>query len=109
MKFVYTVRVEVVLTEEEVKLLVDLSAKHYDGHCRSVSESGGFLNGMRNSQAFSPVLPHTLKFREIDTLCKILEAPTHDGATQKVADALAHRLHACLKAINVEHGRLNAV
>lgn len=117
-KFVYKVLAEVQFTREELEILLVLSKHHYDGHCRSVSEVGGFLYGIKNGFKFAPEIPHHLKFREIDTLCKILEMSDTLSPIQsllemnkpqllKVAAALATRLHQMLRDINAETARLN--
>lgn len=36
------------LTAEEVDLLMKLSARHYDGYCKSISQPGHFLYGWSN-------------------------------------------------------------
>jgi hypothetical protein len=94
------------------KVLVEVEFT-YDEHCRSISAVGGFLYGMLNQHFFArdnnekPV--HELAFRQIDTLCKILEGRPQlvDPKAREVAQALAERLHQTLDAINVEHARLN--
>lgn len=85
---------EVSFTKEEVELMMKLSALHYDAHCREVGKVGGFLFGLNNRYVLE--VPEvvaavgntaSLSFRQIDTLCKILEqihvaktteAPGHD-------------------------------
>jgi hypothetical protein len=123
-RFVYDVKVEVALTEEELNMLGLLASNHYDAHCRSIAAVGGFLYGMRNHQQFAteadaqakPV--HALTFREIDTLCKILEMRDMLSPVQSVialnrpklldvATSLAFRLKMLLHAINDEHARLH--
>ena len=123
-KFIYKIKVEVEFTDEELKMLGLLAVNHYDGHCRSIAARGGFLYGMQNHQTFSleadaqakPV--HQLEFREIDTLCKVLEMRDMLSPVQSVislnrpklldiATSLAFRLKALLHAINDEHARMN--
>lgn len=105
-KFHYSVSVEFALSQVEVDLLLLCSEHHYDLHCRSVSQSGGFLNGIRNRLKFDTNPTHTLDFDEIDTLCKILEG--RGALTDRLnADALAERLHGYLQEINAEVRRLN--
>jgi len=91
------------LTKEEVDLLMKLSAMHYDAHCRAVSQEGGFLFGLRNSVEFKS--EPTLKFREIDTLCKILEIAHYSPKDksnnfQEMAMRLTEELRDCLHRLN---------
>lgn len=80
----YTPRAVVVFYAYEVALLMTCSKNHYDGTCKdasspSLSHRGGmpgFLCGMRNcmrNTALGARYDHTLAFRELDTLAKILE------------------------------------
>ncbi len=98
---------ELTFTKEEVELLMKLSASHYDAHCREVGKVGGFLFGLNNRYVVEVpevvALGNTvsLSFREIDTLCKILEqlnfAP-HDAA--ELGWQLKDQLHDCLLRIS---------
>lgn len=100
MKFRYEVLVAVPLSFLEIESLMRLSAVHYDGHCRSVGQLGGFLYGLHNqaSLTWDQQAPPVLRFREIDTLCKILENRSNLE--------LERRLHSYLTAINAEQARL---
>jgi hypothetical protein len=102
---------------EELKLLGLLAVNHYDGHCKSVAKQGGFLYGMQNHQEFSNGAPHVLSFREIDTLCKILEMRSMLSPVESlialnkpklldVASALSWRLRGLLQEINAEVRRM---
>lgn len=79
-KIIFTAEADISFTREEVELLMRLSASHYDGVCRQAGQVGGFLYGMNNR--FVVEVPEVvalgntveLSFREIDTLCKILES-----------------------------------
>ena len=123
-KFIYKIEVEVEFTTEELNMLGLLAVNHYDAHCRSIAAVGGFLYGMQNHQTFAleadaQAKPtHQLEFREIDTLCKVLEMRDMLSPVQSVialsrpklldiATALAFRLKALLHAINDEHARMN--
>ena len=110
-KFQYDISAEIRMTLAEVEFLQELAAQHYDYRCKSVGLRGGFLYGMRNHAEFGGESCdlHFLKFREIDTLCKILE-PTpgefpRSGKTQRAE--LFNRLHKVLGAINEESRRLH--
>lgn len=112
-RFSYKVLVEVEFSDGEMELLRKLSGAHYDSWCRSVSAVGGFLYGMTNRQQFArednqkPPVFH-MPFRDIDTLCKILEGrPQLHPEVRPTADALALRLSGLLKDINTEHERVN--
>lgn len=113
--FVYTVDVEVEFTDEELSTLSFLALNHYDGRCQSAAQVGGFLYGMQNAQRFDrergtarPV--HLLDFREIDTLCKVLESKGMfhaEDALFRVASDLAYRLEVLLEALSEERARVN--
>lgn len=110
-KFQYEISAEVRLTLAQVEFLQKLASEHYDAHCRSVGVRGGFLYGMRNHAAFDgeDADQHFLRFREIDTLCKILE-PTpgeHPRFGKTMRAEVWDRLHPLLEAINAESRRLN--
>lgn len=110
-KFRYEILAEVRLNQSECEFLQKLASEHYDRHCRSVGEQGGFLYGMRNHAEFNGTDPvHVLRFQAIDTLCKILE-PTPGGtparAGKTMRGELWERLRPLLDAINVETRRLN--
>lgn len=96
---------------DEVRLLMRLSALHYDAHCREVGKVGGFLYGLNNR--YVEVVPEvvalgntvTLSFREIDTLCKILELGHMTRADEKKPDyeaslRLREQLGDCLRKLN---------
>jgi len=113
-KFQYDISAEIRMTLPEVEFLQKLASEHYDRHCQSVGVQGGFLYGMRNHAEFGGENCdlHFLKFREIDTLCKILEpipgmqpSPARFGKTMRVT--LFNRLHKVLGAINEESRRLH--
>lgn len=77
-RIVYVPEAVIEFTAEDLRLLNDLSARHYDHHCRSVSQLGGFLYGLTVA-ANGDGVTHCLKFHEIDTLAKITELP-HEKA-----------------------------
>ncbi len=86
-----------------------LSAAHYDGHCKAVGRVGGFLYGIHNAvcefvePADAPV-PRLLSWREVDTLCKILEqARTPEG------HALYDQMRTMLRDMSAEVRRLNGL
>lgn len=117
-RFHYAVSAEVLFTMDEVKLLGVLAANHYDRHCKSVAERGGFLFGMRNHQEFSDGAPHVLSSREIDTLCKILEMRSMLSPVESLlsmnnpkllllAEDLYRRLREVLHEIHAEYRRMN--
>ena len=80
MNITVTARVEVTLpiTFAQIIYLKASARSHYDGHCRSCGEVGGFIYGWWNQ-----FWPHDKKdddeqllvvnFRELDTLFKIIE------------------------------------
>lgn len=110
-KFQYEISAEIRLTLAEVEFLQGLAAQHYDHHCKSVGLQGGFLYGMRNHAEFGGENCdlHFLKFRDIDTLCKILEPTPGESprSGKTLRSELFNRLHRVLGAINEESRRLN--
>lgn len=81
------------LTWRQMVYLKDLSAKHYDWHCRSVGECGGFLYGWWNM--FWPhvgpntrIEPVSVNRNELDTLLKILEMSNGDAIALGLYDTL---------------------
>lgn len=99
---------QLTFTKEEVELLMKLSASHYDAHCREVGQVGGFLFGLNNriSILTDAVSEPTLSFREINTLCKILEI---HGRLEELAEDLAHDLQDCLTRLNNVCGLMQEV
>lgn len=109
---------DLTFTKEEVELLMRLSAMHYDAHCREVGKVGGFLFGMNNRYVLE--VPEvvalgdemTLAFRDIDTLCKILESAIYErpistgreGLSLELAEDLADGLRDCLNRLNAVAG-----
>lgn len=100
---------------EEVELLMYLSAQHYDAHSREVGQERGFLFGLNNRYVVLPDMgieqnaeSSTLSFREIDTLCKILEMTAvgtqsdNDGGAARYAIGigLQVQLRDCLHRLN---------
>lgn len=71
------------ITRRAVTLLVKLSTRHYDGHCRSISQIGGFLRGWENmlNLAYDDVIALSDSYSvrvyaawsELDTLLKVME------------------------------------
>jgi hypothetical protein len=84
--FSYDVNAEVLFTSEEVKNLMECSVTHYDDKCWRAGQHGGFLFGLNNRFVVFPAeegaedndVPSKITFREVDTLCKILESPRAD-------------------------------
>lgn len=80
--FAYEVFAEVLLTVAEVTILMELSATHYDGVCKGAGKCGGFLYGVSNNIAWSEEcgeqIPSKLSWRNVDTMCKILEQSRTD-------------------------------
>jgi len=71
---------EVHFDAEEIAILIECSAMHYDAACRLAGEGrseGAAINGiLKIFEAriqFEPTCTHNLEFRELDTLAKILE------------------------------------
>jgi hypothetical protein len=64
-------------SSEEIDLLVRCAAVHYDGVCKDTVKPGGIISGIRNWNETCPGRPHDLKWREIDTLAKVLEVGSY--------------------------------
>ena len=63
-----------VLVAGDLAMLIELSAHHYDGWCRSASKHGGFLYGWENCLDGTGRVEVTASWREVDTCCKIMES-----------------------------------
>lgn len=91
----------VAVSREEIDLLCECSAGHYDGVCKDASRSGGFLFGMRNYSEHAPEALHSLTWREIDTLAKIVEAGQYFAEGKaKIAFGLGLEMRRILIALN---------
>lgn len=91
--FLYTVQVRVKLAAAVVERLSELSAAHYDGRCKALSERGGMVYGwmtrVRAEREFRDAdrgyrpppdtveIEVVLGFGELDTLCKVLEGEAY--------------------------------
>lgn len=71
---VYVPEATISFAAEEVEVLVQCSAAHYDHRCREASEVGGFLYGIRN-RLMNGTADCCLATYEVDLLCKVLEDP----------------------------------
>jgi hypothetical protein len=63
------------MSMEDISLLMELSKYHYDSTCKSIGQDGGFLYGFKNHEEFAPGSEHELTNRQIQLLMKILELP----------------------------------
>lgn len=95
--FVFEVLTEVSFSKEDVDFLIDCSEHHYDFKCRSVSQEGGFVYGMRNVLRVPPgvdMKPGTWKLPmgDLDLLCKVTERLGYP-------DANVSPLHTTLKKL----------
>ena len=83
------------LDKEQVDVLVELSAVHYDFACWKASQVGGFLFGWAN-------FPENINAntRELDTCLKIIEhvPPGYPQAKVQVVNKLRRFIHAMLAA-----------
>ena len=83
--FSYDVNAEVIFTPEEIKNMMECSVTHYDDKCWRAGQEGGFLYGLNNrfvvfvdEDGDREPVPAKVSFRNVDTLCKILESPSAD-------------------------------
>jgi len=69
-------------SEAEIDLMARCAAVHYDGHCKDTLKPGGVIATIKSMNETCPGRPHHLKWREIDTLAKVLEVGQYirDGA-----------------------------
>jgi hypothetical protein len=113
-KFRYEVFVEVLFEQKDIDLLLLCASHHYDGTCRMAGENG-FLRGIANRakwRAESKVPDEhpeeIMGFRDIDTMCKILEGCRYeDPKYHDLGADLAWRFKNYLKDINAEVRRLH--
>ena len=99
---------EVTFTKEEVRVMMRCSETHYDYTCKAMSKQGGLLYWMTNAFTWpdqGDVLEQVLPFRDMDTLCKIVECPPPD--VEQIGRALHHSIYKVLTALNEEFRRLN--
>lgn len=83
--FVFQVQTEVRFTKSDLDVLTQCSKEHYDWKCRSLSNPGGFLYGMRNALESVAILNEeegldgepmgtwNLSTTDLDLLCKVTE------------------------------------
>ena len=92
--FSYDVNAELLFTAKEVKNMMHCSVTHYDHKCWAAGQHGGFLYGLNNRFVVFPEddesgevrnTPSKVSYRDVDTLCKILENP---GADRELAEAM---------------------
>lgn len=109
-RFDYQIRACVLIDKAVVAHLMECSKRHYDGHCKSVGQPGGFLYGWHNlvnHMAPDEATPDvTASFRELDTLAKLTEIHSNTPnmavymAIKKILDAINAEI------VNLrEHGR----
>jgi hypothetical protein len=84
------------VTAEEIALMCECADKHYDG--KDATRQGNILCTMRNCEANVPGYAHSLTFRELDLLAKILEVGPMDKA--KIAFGLSLEIRNVLIALN---------
>lgn len=84
--FDYDVRTMITFTREEAELLLAMSQRHGDGHCRAVAHPGrdSFLWAMtaflrEEREKNTQVQDYLLSTRDLDTLCKICEVAQTDA------------------------------
>ena len=110
-RFEYVIKACVVIDPAVIEFLLDCSKRHYDGHCKSIGEPGGFLYGWRNvilwaadrGESTSEV---AATFRELDTLAKLCEihSPTINLKVFYAIKAILDSINA--EVVNLrEHGR----
>lgn len=103
--FVYRVEMEIEVSRKEHAHLMELSKRHYDFKCQSISSPGkdSFLYGWQWTFQGTEEAETTkvrVTWGELDTLCKVLEGPGADP--QLVRD-----VHDLLKRLGDETKRAN--
>jgi hypothetical protein len=108
--FTYKVRAVVKLSEEEVNLLCQLAAIHYDARCRAavIPGRGAFLNAAKVSLGPAGTT-EAWGFTECDTAAKILESGRYLGdpiwmRTQQLTKSLIE----AMQSINAENAKINS-
>jgi hypothetical protein len=77
---------------------------HYDHKCVAAVKPGGFIYGWFNQVAYPPALPLSIRFRQADLCCKIMEQSDLDNPEHR---ALSKAMADLCKQINAESGRCN--
>jgi hypothetical protein len=101
--FFYQVQTEVVFTEADVDAAMRCSQRHYDAKCRSLSEVGGFLYGMKNQVRGEAGATRGFSCQELDTLQKVLEQAQ---GSEEVS--LYHAVREVFASARKESERVNA-
>lgn len=119
--FAYEVHAEVHMTLDEIDLLREVAARHYDSLCQASAAEGGFIYGWKNAHTPScegepRSAPIRVKFSQLDTCIKILEMAVHVymGRGQKdqpdkftMAMNLSQQMRDICAEINQEYRRLS--
>lgn len=108
--FRYTPSAEVLLTGQEVGLLMLQSASHYDLTCIKACLPGGFLFGIKNHVEWGgDQVPVSIDMHKAGILSKILEQPTHSRCSELTAlyHELRRKFWDLQVQLNAEYDRLN--
>lgn len=125
--FHFRVQVLFKITIEELEHMIRCSEMHYDYKCKAASQRGGFLYGWRNMlthynedgkpEGYEPFVEVQSSFREMDTLCKILEQESSLDSLDRLAvrhgeeprggPRLHGRVYDMLKAMREQSDRVN--
>ena len=87
-------------TKAEIALLMECSARHYDGECKRAGQPGGMIFGLNNALVAETFPTQRLSAGDCDLLCKVLE----NGTGQ-----LAANLSAQLKQVMKQLGFLGNI
>jgi hypothetical protein len=112
--FCYTVTLAVTITRKEIEDIIKVAETHYDAVCKEFAATT--LQNMLDSRMMAyPTWPnrgkttpldvceYVFEFRELDTICKILEQEHHVEGVRLFDTYYAH-----LTSINKEWQRVNA-
>lgn len=80
--FEYTAKASIYFYRNDIEKLIEIGLHHYDGWVQSTCNPGGFIYGMSNYLTNfdneAEGIERSLSFRELDTICKLLEMSGND-------------------------------
>ncbi|MHA2279632.1 MAG: hypothetical protein ACXAC5_01895 [Promethearchaeota archaeon] len=109
-RFVYSVEIRVIFTDEELSLLHCCCTLHYDQRTRSAAMQGGFIYGWINHRNMTGNKEQICSFDQLDTCAKALEQPLAWKETDEQTAArseLRTAIVEVLQRLNAETRRMN--
>lgn len=103
-KIVYRPMAALIFSAEDVSVLMECSAAHYDWKCKQAGKVGGFVYGLMNRVDQSKA-EAVMEFGEIDIMAKIVEMPPAHLRPQAARLRLSlsrtlHQLNAAAASVN---------